>query len=158
LIKSILPNLNLLKESKTSVSSAEIFEGTKGLFTILSDVFKKRQQVYYFGSYSLSKEVLKHQPEHFRTLRVDRKIRAKIVIDPYDEPTFHEPKYTKITEMRFTSALKNFPCMVFVYGNKVAIYTLKKDLVGVIISNQQVAEAMKMIFDIYWKMAKRVKL
>jgi sugar-specific transcriptional regulator TrmB len=158
LIKSVLPNLNLLKESNASVSSAQIFEGTKGLFTILSDVFKKKQMVYYFGSYSLSKEMLKHQPEHFRNLRLDKKIPAKIVIDPYDESTFHEQKYTKITEMRFTSVLKDFPCMIFIYGKKVAIYTLKKDLVGVIISNEQISEAMKLIFDLYWSMAKPAKL
>jgi HTH-type transcriptional regulator, sugar sensing transcriptional regulator len=146
LVKSILPNLKMMKESITESSSVQIFQGSKGLFTILSDVFKKKQQTYYFGSYSLSIEVLKHQPEHFRTIRLDRKIPAKIVMDKLDEPTFHKKEYKKITEMRFNHSLKDFPCMIFIYGKKVALYTLKKDLVGVIISNEQVAQAMKMVF------------
>jgi sugar-specific transcriptional regulator TrmB len=150
LLKSILPELDSLKRLVKESSSVEIFQGSKGLFTILSDIFKEKQQVYYFGSYSLSKEVLKHQPEHFRTIRLDRKIPAKIVMDRYDEETFHKNEYKKITEMRFNDSLKDFPCMIFIYGKKVALYTLKKDLIGVIISNEQVAEAMKLIFDVYW--------
>jgi sugar-specific transcriptional regulator TrmB len=157
LLKSVLPNLNALKETISQSSSAEIFQGSKGIFTILSDVFKVKQQVLYFGSYSLSVEVLKHFPAHAASMRIDRKIAAKIVIDPYDEPRFHDKEYKKITELRFSLALKDFPCMIFIYGKKVAMYTLKKDLVGLIITNEQVADAMKMVFDIYWNNAKPAK-
>jgi sugar-specific transcriptional regulator TrmB len=157
LLKSVLPNLKVLKETIKQSSSAEIFEGSKGIFTILSDVFKVKQQVYYFGSYSLSLEVLKYLPAHAANLRLDRKIPAKIVIDPYDEPRFHDKTYKKITELRFTPVLKGFPCMIFIYGKKVALYTLKKDLIGVIISNEQVADAMKLVFEIYWNSANPAK-
>ena len=154
LIEKVLPNLQNIKKLVKESSSVEIYEGSKGLFTILNDIFKLKQQIYYFGSYSLSKEMLKHQPEHFRTIRLDRKIPAKIVIDPYDEDTFHKKEYKKITEMRFLKSLKDFPCMIFIYGKKVAIYTIKDDLIGIIIKNEQVAQAMKMVFDIYWRMGK----
>lgn len=150
LLNSILPGLESLKKTIKESSSVEVFQGSKGLFTILSDIVKKKQQTYYFGSYSLSKEILKHQPEHFRTIRLDRKIPAKIVIDKYEELMFHKKEYKKITEMRFNDSLKDFPCMIFIYGKKVALYTLKKDLIGIIIYNEQVAEAMKLIFDMYW--------
>ena len=150
LLNSILPGLESLKKTIKESSSVEIFQGSTGLVTILSDVFKKKQQTYYFGSYSLSKEILKHQPEHFRTIRLERRIPAKIVIDKYEEVIFHKREYKKITEMRFNDSLKDFPCMIFIYGKKVALYTLKRDLIGVIIYNEQVAEAMKLIFDMYW--------
>lgn len=158
LLERVLPNLQGLKKSKIESSSVEIYEGNKGLSTILSDVFKVKQQTYYFGSYSLSVERLKHLPEHVRTIRLEKKIPAKIVIDRYDEDTFHKPTYKKITEMRFLDSLKDFPCMVFIYGNNVAIYTLKDELVGIIIKNKQVAEAMKLIFNIYWKMSKPARI
>jgi HTH-type transcriptional regulator, sugar sensing transcriptional regulator len=158
LIEKALPQLEGLKKVIKESSSTEIYEGTKGLFTILSDIFKVKQQVYYFGSYSLSVEVLKHQPEHFRTIRLERKIPAKIIIDKYDEESFHKPLYKKITEMRFLNSLKDFPCMIFIYGHKVALYTLKGDLVGIIIKNKEVSKSMKLIFDTYWSISKPVKL
>jgi len=158
LLESILPELRALKLDTKKSSSVEIFQGSKGLYTVLSDIFEKKQQTYYFGSYSLSKEILKHQPEHFRSIRLERKIPAKVVIDSFDEPTFHKKEYKNITEMRFHSSLKDFPCMVFIYGEKVALYTLKKDLVGVIISNGEVAKAMRFVFDLYWSTGKKVSL
>lgn len=158
LIEKVLPKLEGMKRIVKESSSVEIYEGSKGLFTILSDVFKTKQQTYYFGSYSLSVEVLKHQPEHFRTIRLEKKIPAKIVIDPYDEETFHKKQYKKITQMRFLESLKDFPCMIFIYGKKVALYTLKGDLIGIIIKNPEVASAMRMIFDTYWAMGKPAKI
>lgn len=155
IILSALPELEILKKQIKESSSVEIYEGFKGVSTILSDVFKEKQQTYYFGSYSKSVEVLKHLPEHSRTLRMEKKVPAKIIIDLYDEPIFHKKEYKKITELRFLDSLKDFPCMIFIYGNKVAIYTVTGDLIGIIISNKEFAQAMKMIFNIYWKLAKK---
>lgn len=154
LLDSVLPELESLKKVVKESSNVEIFQGSKGLFTILSDVFKINQQTYYFGSYSLSKEVLKHQPDHVRAIRLDRKISAKIVIDEFSDDISKNMDYQEITEMKINKSLKNFPCMIFIYGKKVALYTLKKDLVGVIISNAEVADAMKIIFDMYWSNSK----
>ncbi len=156
-IDNALPELEALKQTIQEMSSVEIYEGSKGLFTVLSDIFKVKQPLYYFGSYSRSLKILKHQPAHFRTLRLERKIPAKIIIEPYDEPVFHSQEYRRITEMRFWEGLKDFPCMIFIYGNKVALYTLQGDLIGIIIKNEQVVKAMKIVFDTYWMMARPVK-
>lgn len=158
LIKKALPELENLKKLIKNSSNAEIYQGQKGLSTILADIFKIKQQLYYFGSYSLSVETLKHQPDHFRTVRLERKIPAQIVIDPCNEEIFHKREYKAITKMRFLSSLKDFPCVIFIYGDKVAIYTVKGDLIGIIIKNEQIAQAMKMIFDVYWAQAKPARL
>ncbi len=153
LLKS-LPELKSLKSILKKNSKAEIYEGTKGISKILTDVFNVKQEVCYFGSYTLSVDILKHIPDHVRSIRLERKIPAKIIIEPYDEPTFKTKQYKKITKMKFLPSMKDFPCMIFVYGDKVAIYTLKNDLVGIIIENQEVARSMKLVFEMYWKMAK----
>jgi sugar-specific transcriptional regulator TrmB len=158
LLEAALPKLELLKSAIKTSSHAELYGGNRGIFTILSDVFKIQQEVCYFGSYSLSLEVLKHQPEHVATMRIENKIPARIVIDKYDEERFHTEKYKNLTKMRFLESLKDFPCMIFIYGDKVAIYTLKTDLVGVIIKNKEVAQAMQMIFETYWDISKPARL
>ena len=60
--------------------------------------------------------------------------------------------------MKFNESLKDFSCMIFIYGNKVAMYTVKGELVGVIIKNKEFSEAMRIIFDMYWRQGKSVKL
>jgi len=158
LLLSVLPELEGLKKEIKFSSSVEIYEGFKGVSTILNEVFKVKQEVFYFGSYSKSLEILKHLPEHSGNLRLDKKIHAKIIIDPYDEERFHKSLYKKITEMRFLESLKDFPCMIFIFGNSVAIYTVTGDVIGVIIRNKEVSRAIKIIFDLYWKISKPVRL
>ncbi len=158
LIISALPELEGLKKQIKESSSVEIYEGFKGISTILSEVFRKKQQTYYFGSYSKSLDILKHLPEHSANLRISNKIPAKIIIETFDEPRFHEKGYQRITELRFLDSIKDFPCMIFIYGEKVALYTLEGDLVGIIIKNKEVSQAFRIVFDMYWSIAKPAKL
>jgi sugar-specific transcriptional regulator TrmB len=158
LIESVLPELKELKKIAKAPSRIEIFEGFKGVYSIISDVFRVRQQTYYFGCYNDSLKILKHLPAHARLLRLEKGIPAKIVIDPADEEVFHTAKYRKITEMRFSNSLKEFPAMIFIYGEKVAIYTVRGELVGIIIQNQEFAQAMLMIFNMYWNQSKPAKI
>ena len=158
LITSALPELEGLKKQIKESSSVEIYEGFKGISTILAEVFREKQQIYYFGSYSKSVEILKHLPEHAANIRLINKIPAKIIIEKFDEPRFHEKDYKKITELRFLESLKDFPCMIFIFGERVALYTVEGDLVGIIIKNKEVSRAFKIVFDMYWSIAKPAKL
>jgi len=157
LIESILPDLEGLRKAVKETSSVEIYEGFKGVFTVISDVFKVRQQTYYFGDYKQSIEILKHLPSHARMMRLERKIPAKIVVEHIDEPIFHTKKYQALTKMRFCKTLVGFPAMIFIYGDKVAMHTIKGDLVGIIINNKQFAQAMLMVFNMYWSMGEDAK-
>ncbi|MBI4145668.1 hypothetical protein HY493_05710 [Candidatus Woesearchaeota archaeon] len=154
LIESILPELSELKKQTRKSSTVELYEGLKGVYSILSDVFKIKQQTYYFGNYKKSLELLKHLPGHARTMRLERNIPAKIVIDPTDEDVFKTKKYKQFTEMRFLKSLESFPAMIFIYGTKVAMYTTQGDIVGVIIDNKEMSQAMKIVFELYWMQAK----
>lgn len=153
LIRSVLPDLESLYRSADS-SRVQLYEGRKGIFAILSDVFSQKRQVCYFGSYSLSKKMLDFLPEHFRSLRLDRHIPARIVIDPYKEERFQLASYRRITKMRYNRSLQDFPLMVFIYGQNVAFYTLQGTVMGMIIENKQTARAMQMVFETYWTAGK----
>jgi len=157
LIESILPELKNLKSKIKEPSSVEIYEGFNGIHTILSDLVRVDQEVYYFGGYKKSLEALKHLPDHVRRARIEKGIRAKMIYDQVDEPILHTKEYQKVSELKFYEGFKDFPAMIFIYGDKVSIFSHKTDLVGVIIKNKDVAEAVKMIFEMYWKIAKSPK-
>lgn len=154
LIDSILPSLTELRKNLTEGSTVEIYEGFKGVHTILSDLCKVKQQVYYFGGYKNSLKVLKHLPDYVRRQRIEKKIHAKIVYDYTDEPILHTKEYQEVSELRFLDEFKDFPVMIFIYGDKVSMFSHKTDLVGVIIKNKDFAEAMKLIFYTYFNRAK----
>jgi len=157
LINSILPELNKMKSNTKDVSSVEIYEGFDGVHTILADLVRVKQQVYYFGGYKKSLEVLKHLPNYVRMSRIEKKIPAKMVYDYTDEQILHTKEYQEVSKLRFSDEFKDFPCMIFIYGDKVSMFSHKTDLVGVIIKNKDFSETMKLIFNRYWKDAKPAK-
>jgi len=157
LIESILPDLKSLKSTIKEPSSVEIYEGFKGIHTILADLVRVKQTVYYFGGYKKSLSVLKHLPDYVRRTRMEKNIPAKIIYDYTDEPILHTKEYQKVSELKFYDGFENFPVMIFIYGDKVSLFSHKTDLVGVIIKNKDFAEAMKMIFDMYWVVSKPAK-
>lgn len=153
LVEAILPQLKLLQEEKQQDSSVQLFSGFTGIYSIFSDVFSKKQKVYYFGSYKKSLEILKHLPGNARTMRLERNISADIIIEDSLEEIFKTKKYQRLTNMRFLSSLASFPVMIFIYGDKIALFTLENDLVGLIIKNASVSKAMKLVFDLFWSQA-----
>ena len=157
LIETVLPELKSLKANLKEPSEVEIYEGFKGVHTILADLVRVKQQVYYFGGYKKSLSILKHLPDYVRNERIRKKIHAKVIYDPTDEPILHTKEYQAVTELRFYKGFEDFPVMIFIYGNKVSLFSHKNDLVGVIIKNKDFAEAMKMMFNVYWNMAKPTK-
>lgn len=154
LIETILPQLRSLKSTIKLPSEVEIYEGFKGVHTILADLVRVKQQVYYFGGYKKSLPFLKHLPDYVRNERIRKRIHAKVIYDPVDEPILHTKEYQRITELRFYEGFEDFPVMIFIYGDKVSLFSHKTDLVGVIVRNKDFAEAMKMIFHIYWDLSK----
>lgn len=155
LLTSILPELESLKNNIKEPSSVQIYEGFKGISTILSQVFEKKQQTYYFGSYTKSLKILKHLPEHIANIRIENKINAKIIIEKTAQKRFIETNYQKFTQIKYLESLKDFPCMIFIFGDKTAIYTLESDIIGIIIKNKEITKAIKIIFNLYWKMAQK---
>ncbi len=157
LIEAALPELKSLKKLIKEPSSVEIYEGFKGIHTILADLVRVKQEVYYFGGYKKSLNVLKHLPDYVRLSRIEKGIKAKMIYDPTDEPILHTKKYQEVSELRFLKDFEDFPVMIFIYGDKVSMFSFKTDLVGIIIKNKDFTEAMKMIFEMYWKKAKPAK-
>ena len=60
----------------------------------------------------------------------------------------------EIRESKFISGL-GFPTVTYIYGDKVAILSLEKDIIGLIIENKDIANTQKQIFELLWKIAKK---
>ena len=154
LLDEVIPDLINLRKNVIEPSNIEMFEGLKGLHSIYMDIYREKQQIYFFGRGTHQIEELLHIPANARIIRLERKIPAKIIIEPNSNRLFETKAYKKITKIRFLPLLKEFPCMIYIYGKKVGILSIRKETVGFIIQNEQVAQTMKLIFDILWNQAK----
>ena len=156
-IKSILPELESLKESITEKPTIELYEGKEGLKTILDDILKTQpKEILQLGSAKIF-ETLNFYFPHWIKRRIKAKIYARILQE--NVQTIQELKKRDMLELREIRFLpKNFKINTHaqIYSNKVAIITLnKEELIGVVIENKDIVETQKSLFEELWKTAKK---
>jgi hypothetical protein len=154
---AILPELNRLKSSVTEKPRIEMYEGKEGLKTILNDIIESNcKEVLQLGSARIF-EVLEFYFPHWIKSRVKHKIYTRIL---QEKTTFikslKEDDMTHFREIRYLPKDFRVNTHISIYGNKIAILTLKKEnLIGVIISNFEIAETQRSLFETLWKLAKK---
>src|SRR3989344_6923982 len=156
-IKSILPELEFLKQSVTEKPTIELYEGKEGLKTILDDIIKtKPKEMLQLGSAKIFETLNFYFPQWIKR-RIKARIHAKILQEK--TPAIEELRKNDKKELREIKFLpKGFKINTHtqIYGNKMAILTLnKEELVGIIIENKDIVETQKSLFWELWKIAKR---
>ena len=155
-INSILPELESLKASVTEKPTIEIYEGKAGLKTILDDIIKtKPKEILTLSSAKIFETLMYYFP-HWIKRRVKAKIFAKILQQEV-ETTKELKKKDKpeLREIRFLPKDFKINTHMQIYGNKIAILTLRKDEpIGVIIENKDIVETQKSLFNFLWNNGK----
>lgn len=153
-LKSILPELESLKQSLKEKPSIELYEGIPGLKTVIEDVLKENKESWFISD-PIFIDSLEFYFPHF--LKKKRKAGMYSKIIGFDSPRSRErqrlsPK--KYADFRFTNI--KFPTTKIIYGNKVATLAFEKgNEIGIITKNKEIAETEKRIFDLLWKSAKK---
>jgi|SRR3989344_5276802 len=151
-IKEILPELLAITETIKDKPKVMVYEGTRGIKTILEDVLHSKQILHYGDINSLQMN-LKYIFPQFIAKRISRKIPIKIVCKREDA---HKEliKNAKKEKREFVFVQKKFvfKSSVFIFNDKVAILCLQEEpFYGIIIQNEDFYETQKSIFELLWK-------
>ncbi|MEK6847432.1 MAG: helix-turn-helix domain-containing protein [Nanoarchaeota archaeon] len=153
--KKILPELKKLIGTIEKRPSVEVYEGKKGVVSMLNEVYKEKELLIY-GSAKRSQEILGHLPENFARRRVELKIRVRAILEESKEAFLrvNDPQLKKVTSVRFVDWMKNLPTVTFIYGENIAILSMEKELVGITIQDENVNKTQRILFENLWKQAK----
>lgn len=163
-VKRELPNLKLLFEKKGGKPAVKLYEGLKGLKSILEDVLEtvgreKNKAYYVYSSASLRKDVYKAMPK-FSDTRKQKKISVKtIALGEGGQLVGMDERKWLFSENRADQAnptgRKNDLRATYeiIYVGKVAHISLDdaSNPVGVVIQNQAIFETQKVIFESLWE-------
>lgn len=155
-IKTELPELKLLYEKKGGKPAIKLFEGMKGIKSILEDVIevmsKCDEKIYYVYSSSLRKDVYTAYPA-FSEIRKKQSIFVKTIsLEKGGQLVgMDERKWLHKTENMETIKNSNETYEI-IYSGKTAHISLDntENPVGVIIQNQAIYETQKIIFETLW--------
>jgi len=153
---SILPQLEKKKITLGERPKILLFEGKKGIDSVNSDVLQAKEIMAY-GSFDIPNKMLEWQTIDFLKKRLKLRIKWRGITDfsITKQEFYKNPEYRKLTEIKIDDSLKEMPVWVYIYNNKVAILSFKKEnFVGMIIEDEGTNQAHKMIFEKLWKIAK----
>jgi len=150
--KKLLPNLNSLHNKQDSKPTVRFFEGKQGLLNSVSEFYftqsKENEPVRMVFNKDLIEDIIDEKDRlKFRKIRMGRKIKSKVIYN-YE---MGELKTTSDGQRRKISA-ENFllNCDIEILGNTVLFAPLTEKLSSVLIKNQEIADTLKVLFDLAW--------
>jgi len=153
-INMIMPELKGLYNLATDRPTVEVYEGKEGLKTILDDLLKTKREWLVYCSTRKQIKLLTFNFPNFIKRRYESKIPVKVVCEKSSMSLdLHSRDKAEFREMRFLEGIE-FPTATYIYGNKVAILSLEKEIFGVVIDDETIAKTQRLIFNSFWKMAK----
>lgn len=155
-LKSIISELESKQNLASNKPFVELYEGKKGITSMLDFLIdNSKEEVLAYGNFNVVEKSMEYQSLHWRKTRILRKIKMRAITDRLNADFINDKKWKKLTEFRF---LKNFyksSTWTFISGSIVGILTVKRDITGVLIENEEIAENHKLIFNLLWKQARK---
>ena len=150
-VKEALPQLIALTGTITEKPSVQLYEGIKGIRTILEDVLTTRKTILHYGDITSLQNTFQHIFPQFITKRVERKIPIKIIGKKEEaHNTLLATAKKQYREFRFLQH-HTFPSSVFIYDDTVAILNLTREPhTGIIIHNEDFVVTQTNFFNALW--------
>ncbi len=148
--REIVPNLKQLFIQSREEQETDIYEGRKGIRSILDDILKQKEYVV-FGSNEKFPAIMQHDFSLFQKRKKELKIKSRTImsISMKGEKILKEG----FTDYRFIPEEYSLPTSTFIYGNKTAIVVWSELPVGMVIENKEVSDSFGKYFDVLWKTA-----
>lgn len=153
-VKSILPELEELKESVKEKPGIEVYEGLAGLKTILEDVIKENKESWFISD-SVFMDSLEFYFPHLIKQKRKQGIFSRVITSDNKRMRQYKAKNPKkYVDLRFID--EKLHTTKIIYGDKVATLTFEKEnSMGIMVRNKQMAENERKLFELLWKQAKK---
>ena len=155
--KTIIPELELL-HAKQNRPRIRFYEGIDGLEHVYEDTLTSTEPIRAYASVEhMNAGLPGYFPEYFKR-RANRGIHIR-GIGPRTEANIELEK-RNVVEMRETALVPkdkfDFVPEINIYDNKVMIASWREQL-GIIIESTEIADAMKVIYELAWAEAKKLE-
>lgn len=147
----IIPQLDKLHKTSGSKEEFKIYQGRKGIRSILQDVLKYKEYIS-FGSRGKFSEIMKHDFVAFQNRKKELKIKSRVIINESSRKT----KSVKISYATFKFIPDEYsgPSTTLVYGDNIAVMIWGEIPMATVIKSKEVVESYKNYFEYLWKAAK----
>lgn len=151
-LKEALPELRAAHRTTTTRPRVRTFEGREGLVAVWKDILSEQQEILLWTNQETEGQVFgRGTHEQFITERVAKGILIRVLAVKNKEAEallMHDN--TSLRQTKLLSGDTYFSSETYIYGNKVAILDIGKNIFGVITENEQIASSQRAIFELVW--------
>ncbi|MBI5254527.1 hypothetical protein HY932_01965 [Candidatus Falkowbacteria bacterium] len=154
----ILPELRSIFNLAKGKPQIRFFEGKEGLLSMQQEFLSttNAEQIYCFYCVDYVYELFPNISKTYSKERVQRKIHSKIICTSRLGPKNFPDDVERLRERRFVPFDKfPFSSDVTICKNKIAIVSLRRDIAGVVVENQQIADSLRLLFELAWEAAEK---
>jgi len=153
-LEELIPELKSLQDKNDSKPTSKLYEGNKGIKSILEDVLVSLEQVkdreYYIYSAKHASEDWKKAYPDFTKNRIKKKIKVRAI------SLAEGGKISGLDERKWLGTNDKSATFIIIYAGKCAFISrdTQHKPVGVIIENKMIYETQKIIFLQLWELLK----
>ncbi len=149
-MREIVPDLNNLFHLAGEKPRVHFFEGKDGIKAIQNDILKSKakniEEIYPKDEFV--KLFSAEERKEYITKRKLKKIKIRAIYSSTERIALAKDPFVKTKHL----ASGKFPISadIVIYGDKIAIATYKGKLMGAIIESKEIAETLRLIFNLAW--------
>lgn len=155
-LKEVMPELQALRHNTGVKPAIKFYNGADGVKQILQDIIETKHHILSLTSLEDALLLLGEDFKDFIKQRYSRHLRVRFLTKRHPETV--ELKKRDAEELRQTRFLpENFELKNanFIYGNRIAIFSLNKKMpMGIIIEDQDIIRTQISLFELAWNSAK----
>lgn len=149
-LKSALPELKSLSQTKKPETKVELYRGREGVNTILKMIPRDKETYYFFGGAEEACSFFSIENENLVRQAIKMRISGKILASKKDDfPIGKNEDYRFVPEHMIAST------SMFLWGNKTAIMVWTEPYYAILIDNEEITKGNLATFNYLWKIGEK---
>ncbi|MDI6733984.1 MAG: helix-turn-helix domain-containing protein [Patescibacteria group bacterium] len=151
LLEHALPEFTALYGKAKTRPTVRFYQGKEGARIMLEEILKEAKELKAFSSADDLFTVLDEVFPEFVKKRIKAKIPIKVILR--ESPKARERQRLgpqELREVRIIPVKYEYHGLTFMWKNKIAMFSLKADLVMVLIESEELAQMQSAMFNVIW--------
>jgi len=157
-IKTLIPELTALENVHAIKPTVKFFEGIEGIIQVYEDTLTEKNEIVGYSNLEIVMDTIGEYMDRYATEKIKNSLKSRIIAPGTEKAkTFLDKFYLKDPERKVMEILfvspKSFAFEndIFIYGNKLAIVSLREDeMFGMIVESGSVARTQRSLFNLAW--------
>lgn len=151
-LKEALPELRAAHQTTTTRPRVRTFEGKDGLVAVWKDILSEQQEILLWTNQETESHVFgRGTHEQFIAERVAKGIEIRVLaVKNSEAETLQTHDDTSLRKTKLLPEDVYFTSETYIYGNKISVLDIGRNIFGVITENEQVANSQRAIFEMVW--------